>query len=97
MSEDTSLSAGRNDRLNTRHDTGETTLNEIISQIPTPASPTQWLIAAGLAIVVLITVVTIIKGVARMISGIIMAGAGLGLISVPTWPGVDGLSSLWPF
>lgn len=72
-------------------------MNEIISQIPTPATPTQWLIAAGLAIVVLITIVTLIKGVSRMISGIIMAGAGLGLISVPTWPGVDGLSSLWPF
>ena len=72
-------------------------MNEIISQIPTPATPTPWLIAAGRAIVVLITIVTLIQGMSRMVSGILMAGAGLGLISVPTWPGVDGLSSLWPF
>lgn len=72
-------------------------MTEIISQIPTPETPTQWLIAAGLAIVMVIAAVTIIKGVARLLSVLIMAGAGLGLISVPAWPGVDGLSSLWPF
>jgi len=72
-------------------------MTEIISQIPTPETPTQWLIAAGLALVALIAVVTIIKGIFRMASTIIMIGAGLGLISVPAWPGVDGLSSLWPF
>ena len=72
-------------------------MTEIISQIPTPETPTQWLIAAVLALVMVITAIAIVKGVARLISTLVMIGAGLGLISVPTWPGVDGLSSLWPF
>lgn len=72
-------------------------MTEIISQIPAPETPTQWLIAAVLALVMVITAIAIVKGVARMISTLVMIGAGLGLITVPAWPGADSLTSLWPF
>lgn len=58
-----------------------------------PSTPVEWLVVAVLAAVAVIAVVAIIKGVARLVMGIIVAGSGIGLISAPAWG--DALSRLF--
>lgn len=62
---------------------------EMLSSLPMPATGTQWLIAVVLAAIAVFAIIALIKGIARMVMGLIAGGAALGLISVPSWPGVN--------